>query len=247
MAVNPLESLPLESLQSSEERGLLDVIDNLRSRGISHYIQLPQIIVCGDQSSGKSSVLEAISGVPFPTKDNLCTRFATELILRRTAKSDISVAIVPNQGRPESECQKLSAFHEALDGFDGFSSLLDRSKEAMGISSTTSAFSNDVLRVEISGPDRPHLSIVDLPGLIHSENKLQTAADVELVLELIKSYMANRRSIILAVVSAKNDYANQIVLKLSKEVDTKGLRTLGVITKPDTLRLVRTVRPDLPT
>ncbi|KAI9669191.1 MAG: hypothetical protein M1817_004733 [Caeruleum heppii] len=235
MATTTLSTVPLESLQSSDERDLLDGIDKLRSQGISHYVALPQLIVCGDQSSGKSSVLEAISGIPFPTKDNLCTRFATELILRRTANANISVAIVPSQTRPESECQRLSSFRETLVTFDEFPNLLDRAKDVMGISTTTTAFSSDVLRVEISGPDRPHLSIVDLPGLIHSENKLQTAADVQLVLEMVKNYMANRRSIILAVVSAKNDYANQIVLKLSKEVDPKGHRTLGVITKPDTL------------
>ena len=47
--------------------------------------------------------------------------------------------------------------------------------------------------------------------------------------------MKEPRSIILAVVSAKNDYANQIVLKLARAADKKGNRTLGVITKPDTL------------
>ncbi|PQE23325.1 dynamin family protein [Rutstroemia sp. NJR-2017a BBW] len=47
--------------------------------------------------------------------------------------------------------------------------------------------------------------------------------------------MKEPRSIILAVISAKNDYANQIVLKLARTADKKGTRTLGVITKPDTL------------
>ncbi|KAI9845871.1 MAG: hypothetical protein M1838_001526 [Thelocarpon superellum] len=235
MAGTGPQSRSLDSLQSSEERSLLDAIDQLRSQGINHHVSLPQLIVCGDQSSGKSSVLEAISGVPFPAKDNLCTRFATELILRRTHAVDISVAIVPSATLPESERQPLLGFRETLRNFDDFPSLLDKAKEAMGISETSSAFSNDVLRVQISGPDRPHLSIVDLPGLIHSENKAQSRADVELVSAMVQGYMANPRSIILAVVSAKNDYANQIVLKLSKEADSKGLRTLGVITKPDTL------------
>ncbi|QSS63441.1 hypothetical protein I7I51_00499 [Histoplasma capsulatum] len=64
----------MRNLQSSDELDLVDAIDKLRSQGISHYVSLPQLIVCGDQSSGKSSVLDAISGIPFPTKDNLCTR-----------------------------------------------------------------------------------------------------------------------------------------------------------------------------
>ncbi|KAL4810806.1 hypothetical protein BDV18DRAFT_128045 [Aspergillus unguis] len=44
----------------------------------------------------------------------------------------------------------------------------------MGISTHGRAFSNDILCMQISGPDRPHLTIVDLPGLIHSETKLQS-------------------------------------------------------------------------
>ncbi|CZS92473.1 uncharacterized protein RAG0_03052 [Rhynchosporium agropyri] len=73
------------------------------------------------------------------------------------------------------------------------------------------AFTENILRVEISGPTRPQLTIVDLPGLIHSHNKHQTENDVELVTNLVAKYMANPRSIILAMVSAKNDFPNQIV------------------------------------
>lgn len=221
-------------LQSGDQLKLLDEIDKLRSQGISHYVSLPQLIVCGDQSSGKSSVLEAISGISFPTKDTLCTRFATEVILRKAAAINVSVRIVPSQTRPEAECNRLSMFRETLADLKDFPLVVDKANAAMGIAAT-SAFSNDVLRVEISGPDRPSLTIVDLPGLIHSENKAQSAADVALVSAMVRNYMQNSRSIIMAIISAKNDYANQIVLKLAKEVDTSGHRTLGIITKPDTL------------
>lgn len=111
--------------------------------------------------------------------------------------------------------------------------LIERAKAAMGISTYGKAFANDLLCLEISGPDRPHLTIVDLPGLIHSETKQQSAADVQLVQEVVRSYMQEPRSIILAVVSAKNDIANQIVLRLAREVGHLGNRTLGVVTKPD--------------
>lgn len=225
----------IHTLHSEDHLKILDEVDKLRSQGLSHYISLPQLIVCGDQSSGKSSVLEAISGITFPSKDNLCTRFATEVILRKATQTSVAVRIVPSQTRSEAECSRLSEFSEALDDLSQFAAIVDKAKDAMGISATTSAFSNDVLRVEISGPDRPQLTIVDLPGLIHSENKLQSSADVKLVWNMVKGYMKNKRSIILAVISAKNDYANQIVLKLAKEVDAGGNRTLGVITKPDTL------------
>jgi GTPase SAR1 family protein len=225
----------LSGLCSKDQLDLLDSVDCLRSQGISHYVSLPQIIVCGDQSSGKSSVLEAISGVSFPIKSNLCTRFPTELVLRKTSHIGVSVSIVPHHSRSESEQSSLSGFHEKLDGFEGLPTLIENAKAAMGISTHGRAFSKDLLRVEVSGPDRPHLTIVDLPGLIHSETKQQSASDVELVQDVVQAYMKEPRSIILAVVSAKNDFANQIVLKLARAADKKGNRTLGVITKPDTL------------
>jgi GTP-binding protein EngB required for normal cell division len=145
------------------------------------------------------------------------------------------VSIVPHQSRSESERLSLSGFHEQLDGFDGLPALIENAKGAMALSTNGRAFSKDLLRVEVSGPDRPHLTIVDLPGLIYSETKQQSASNVELVQDVVQAYMKEPRSVILAVVSAKNDYANQIVLKLARAADRKGVRTLGVITKPDTL------------
>ena len=235
MVVQSFNNRVLDELCSKDQLDLLDSVDRLRSQGIDHYVSLPQIIVCGDQSSGKSSVLEAISGVSFPVKSNLCTRFPTELVLRKTPHVGVSVSIVPDHSHNEAERISLSNFRETLDGFHALPELIDNAKRAMAIGSFGRAFSKDLLRIEISGPDRPHLTIVDLPGLIHSETKQQSMADVELVQDVVKSYMKEPRSIILAVVSAKNDYANQIVLKLARTADKTGMRTLGVITKPDTL------------
>ena len=235
MSLQTFQTDALHSFCSRDQIDLLDSVDYLRSQGISHYVSLPQIIVCGDQSSGKSSVLEAISGVSFPVKSNLSTRFPTELVLRKTPQACVSVSIVPHQSRNESERSVLGKFHEELEGFEGLPTLIENAKGAMAISTHGKAFSKDLLRIEVSGPDRPHLTIVDLPGLIHSETKQQSASDVDLVQDVVQSYMREERSIILAVVSAKNDYANQIVLKLARAADKKGHRTLGVITKPDTL------------
>lgn len=114
---------------------------------------------------------------------------------------------------------------------------VEDAKSCIGVTHSSSAFSTDVLRLEFSGPNQPHLTIIDLPGLIHLENKLQTAADHQVMQSMVYEYMINRRSIILAVISAKNDYANQIVLKLARDVDPQGRRTLGVITNPDTLSI----------
>ncbi|KAH6668320.1 hypothetical protein B0J14DRAFT_458866, partial [Halenospora varia] len=99
---------------STDQLDLLDSVDCLHSQGISHYVSLPQIIVCGDQSSGKRSVLEAISAVSFPSKSNLCTRFPIKLVLRKTLHIGVTVSIAPHHSRRESEQLSLSSFHEKL-------------------------------------------------------------------------------------------------------------------------------------
>ncbi|KAI9155433.1 NADH-cytochrome b5 reductase 2 [Paramyrothecium foliicola] len=235
-----LKTINPENLSSSKHLQLLNSIDKLRSQGIDHYISLPQIIVCGDQSSGKSSVLEAISGVPFPVKSSLCTRFPIELVLRKTAHKGAKVRIIRDQGNSPKTTKRAhqrveAEFEENLDDYEDLPSLIEGATNAMGLLSSGRAFSEDTLHIEISGPDHPHLTIVDLPGLIHSETKHQSALDIDLIQSVIKKYMGKRRTIILAVVSAKNDFANQIVLKLARMADPNGNRTLGVITKPDTL------------
>ena len=236
MAAQVAMMLPsLQELQSSDQIELLDVIDSLRAQGLSQIISLPQLVVCGDQSSGKSSVLEAISGVPFPRKDNLCTRFATEVILRRDSKTSISVSIVPSKDRSSSEREIISQFRHELATLDDFPALFEKAKDIMGLSDDSKSFSRDVLRIEMLGPTQPQLTLVDLPGLIHSETKSQTPADISMVTNLVSEYLTSPRSIILAVVSAKNDISNQIVLRRSREVDRQGDRTLGIITKPDCL------------
>lgn len=225
-----------DTVQSRQKRDLFDIIDKLRSQGTSKYVDLPEIIVCGDQSSGKSSVLEAISGMSFPTKDNLCTRFATELILRRTPDiTSCTISIIPDAERSEFEKAELKRFDQTIDSHDlNLGKSVEEAKEAMDLSETK-RFSTDILRVELCGPDQPHLTMVDLPGLFSAGDKDQTNEDAKTVKNMVVRHMNRERSIILAVISAKNDFANQQVTTLTRKIDRDGSRTMGLITKPDTL------------
>jgi GTP-binding protein EngB required for normal cell division len=224
----------VSSLQSEDGAKLLDDIDRLRSHGISRFVSLPQIIVVGDQSSGKSSVLEAITGVAFPTNDGLCTRFATEVILRRSRDEKASVRIRPSANCSPQRLAELEKFHQADIALAQVSGLIAEATKVMGIAEQVT-FSEDVLELEISGPKQPHLTLVDLPGIFHSTTAKQSDGDPALVTKIVRAYMKEQRSIILAVISGKYDYPVQQILGMLKEVDPDGFRTMGVITKPDAI------------
>ncbi|KAJ5604156.1 hypothetical protein N7537_007112 [Penicillium hordei] len=226
--------IALHQLQT-EQGPLLDKIDDLRTIGVGGLVGLPQLIVCGNQSSGKSSVLEAVSRVRFPMKSNVCTRFPTEVILRRHPAPRFKVSIEPGSSRTsKGERQTIEAFAPAeVTNGNQLESLIKKAKECMGI--TGDRFSDDILKVEISGPDQPELTLVDLPGLYTSHSTSQDEQGIKIVHDITKRYMENKRSIILAVVSAKNDYHNQRVLNMAEEFDGSRERTIGVITQPDIL------------
>ncbi|KAI9850445.1 MAG: hypothetical protein M1838_005657 [Thelocarpon superellum] len=231
----------LESLQTNEQRQVLDIVSRLRKCGLDSVLSLPQIVVCGDQSAGKSSVLEALTEIPFPRDDNLCTRFATEIILRRAVSESITIKVIPDETRPKNEKESIRAFAETITNFEQLPAVMAQAKIVMGIdnASKTSlgarAFARDVLSVEIEGPSRPQLTVVDLPGIIQTDTKGATKNDVKLVTRITRDYISQSRTICLAVVPGTHDYANSPILTMVRAVDPEGERTLGVITKPDRL------------
>jgi GTP-binding protein EngB required for normal cell division len=99
---------------------------------------------------------------------------------------------------------------------------------------TRGTFSDDVLCIEICGPEEQHLSFIDVPGIFRKTTEgVTTKEDQNVVLAMVRRYMENPRSIMLTVVPANVDIATQEILTMAEEVDEEGLRTLGVLTKPD--------------
>jgi hypothetical protein len=236
------EPSSFRGLQSHASLKRLSLISNLRSRGVGDHINLPQLIVSGDQSTGKSSVLEGITGVPFPRQDGLCTRFATEITMEHTGEqeveTEITATIIPSECRDDGSKDKLRGFIRHLKDFQELPAVIEDAGELMGLRGyggveAGPAFGQDVLRIKFCGNTGLNLAIVDLPGIIQVPNDEQDDNDVDIVHALVDSYVANPRTIILAVVQAGNDISNQPIIKKSKKFDKDGERTIGVITKPD--------------
>ncbi|KAL8917694.1 MAG: hypothetical protein Q9172_005722 [Xanthocarpia lactea] len=220
---------------------LLEVIDKLVELNIGDSVALPQLLVVGDQSSGKSSVLEGLTGLPFPRDSALCTRFATQITFRRASESATRVSIIPDKSASNEDATRMKAWErKGLRSLDrkNFSEILEEVQKVMGIGNVntgaTKSFSDDVLRIEVAGPNQEHLGVVDVPGIFRKITEgVTTQIDIANVRAMAERYMDNPRSVILAVVPANVDIATQEILELAKKYDVEGDRTLGVLTKPD--------------
>ena len=225
----------ISPLHSDEGRKLLDLVDKLRVLGsISHEIALPQIVVIGQQSSGKSSVLRAISKIPFPINAGLCTQFATEIISRRSPMASTRATIVPHEAVGDGRRARIDEFSTTwsqIRSEEDISNVIENAKEVMELNEHKK-ICKDRLRLEFCGPDQDHLSLIDLPGLFQQAMPGQRGDDRELVDELVGEYIAGEQTIILAVVSGQSDLQNQRVFDMFHPFQE---RTLGIITAPDTV------------
>ncbi|KAF4974767.1 hypothetical protein FZEAL_8364, partial [Fusarium zealandicum] len=218
---------------ATEQRSLLDLIDKLQFAQLDD-VKLPQIVVVGDQSAGKSSVLEALSGTPFPREAGACTRFATEIRLRRSKEPKFKVSIIPDKSRPYNEQARLLQYGGDVTGDTTFDAMMRDATELIAPRSIPGRFAaRDILVVEKSGPDMPLLTLVDLPGLVRVANRDQSEADIQTIEILSDRYMKSSRTIILAVIGGNNDYVQAPILKKARHFDPNGSRTIGVLTKPD--------------
>ncbi|KAH7493925.1 hypothetical protein FOMA001_g36 [Fusarium oxysporum f. sp. matthiolae] len=223
-----LDSDILGQLNTVEAKALHRISDDLSACGVGKIVNLPQVIVVGEQSAGKSSVLEAISHIRFPVDGSLCTRFATELVFHHANENCIDATVrFADKTKPSQSFQR-KRFHE-----DDLPDIIREAKEYMGLSRLGKDFSKDVLRLEVEGPNIYPLSLVDLPGLYHTDTQDQSLGGRDTVNELVESYMKQKKSIILVVIAANVNLANHIALDKAKTIDPQRQRTIGVITKPD--------------
>jgi interferon-induced GTP-binding protein Mx len=182
---------------------------------------MPQICVMGDQSSGKSSVLEALSGVPFPRGAGLVTRCPIRMVMRRARTGEPwSASISTSRNNTKHMANTVSEMQTLLS-------------QAMTEVCGTGTFSTDSVVVELISPDACDLTVVDLPGIIRTVTAGQSTAVIEQVNKLIKAFLLDPRTIILAVVPANQDIATVDILDRAQGVDPGGERTIGVLTKSD--------------
>ncbi|KAL7921857.1 P-loop containing nucleoside triphosphate hydrolase protein [Trichoderma austrokoningii] len=221
---------------------LLERVDKLRDLNIGQHVPLPQLVVVGDQSSGKSSLLESLSGIPFPKDQSLCTRHATQITSRRDSDESVHICIIPGPHASDEHREQIKGFHMQLPSGSEFqkqfTDILKKANEKMGLrmdlsTGSGAVFSQDVLKIEVRGPQEDYLTIIDVPGIFRTTTQGTTKDDMNLVRDMVKGYIKDDRTMILAVLPSNVDIATQEILELAEDYDKLGERTLGVLTKPD--------------
>ncbi|KAK4486459.1 hypothetical protein RD792_009139 [Penstemon davidsonii] len=210
---------PIVSSYNDRIRPLLDAIDRLRHlKVMQEGIQLPTIVVVGDQSSGKSSVLESLAGITLPRGQGICTR--VPLIMRLQNHPDPQPQIfLQFNGKtvPTDEGQISDAISKATEEVAG---------KGKGISNTP-------LTLVVKKKGVPDLTMVDLPGITRVAILDQPEDIYEQVSQMIMEFITPQESIILNVLSAGVDFSTCESIRMSQRVDKTGERTLAVVTKAD--------------
>uniref|UniRef100_A0A8C6LV25 Interferon-induced GTP-binding protein Mx n=1 Tax=Nothobranchius furzeri TaxID=105023 RepID=A0A8C6LV25_NOTFU len=189
----------------------------LGSVGQSCHLHLPQIAVVGGQSAGKSSVLENFVGRDFlPRGSGIVTR--RPLILQLL----------------NSDTEYGEFFHCKGKKFTDFDEICKEIEaETLRLTGSNKSISPVPITLQIHSPHVLNLTLVDLPGITKVPVGDQPA-DIEYqIRDIIMQYICKENCLILAVTPANSDLANSDALKLAKDVDPQGQRTIGVITKLD--------------
>lgn len=203
---------------------MIEIRNILSKVGQSSTLTLPSIVVIGSQSSGKSSVLEAIVGHEFlPKGSNMVTRRPIELTLVNTPDSKAEYGEFPDLG-----LRKISDFTS-----------IQRTLTELNLAVPDSeCVSDDPIHLTIYSPNVPDLSLIDLPGYIQVVGHNQPLELKQKISELCDKYI-QPPNVILAISAADVDLANSTALRASRRVDPRGERTIGVVTKMDLVDAIR--------
>ncbi|XP_028156690.1 dynamin isoform X5 [Ostrinia furnacalis] len=200
---------------------LIPIVNKLQDAftqlGVHMQLDLPQIAVVGGQSAGKSSVLENFVGRDFlPRGSGIVTR--RPLILQLIHGNAEYAEFLHCKGK------KFVDFNEVRQEIEA---------ETDRITGSNKGISPVPINLRVYSPNVLNLTLIDLPGLTKVPIGDQPVDIEQQIKAMIFQFIRRESCLILAVTPANTDLANSDALKLAKEVDPQGLRTIGVITKLD--------------
>ncbi|KAJ7968793.1 Dynamin-related protein 4C [Quillaja saponaria] len=215
----PVSISPLVSSYNERIRPYLDAVERLRRLHITKEgIPLPTIVVVGDQSSGKSSVLESLAGISLPRGQGICTR--VPLVMRL-------------QNHPISKPELTLEYQNKVFSTSEIRVSEDIKRATGELAGPGKGISNNPLTLVVRKNGVPDLTMVDLPGITRVPVQGQPENIYDQIKAIIMEYIAPEESIILNVIAASVDFSTCESIRMSQFVDKTGQRTLAVVTKAD--------------
>ncbi|KAL2824858.1 P-loop containing nucleoside triphosphate hydrolase protein [Aspergillus cavernicola] len=233
-------------VESSEQ---LAFIDELHALGLSSTIELPELVVVGDQSTGKSSVLQAITEISLPVDEGMCTRYPIQISFRQTppsTKPSIKATITsgPQTEKDDAFLARIQDYNIEKDSLtpEVIREMISKATECMfgKHQRGDKTLCDATLRIERSGPDELHWSIKDLPGLIRKGGSAQAVpngdsprlSNTTIAEEIVRETLRNERNIVLVVVDDV-DIERQKSLEIVESIQGLRNRGIGVLNKCD--------------
>jgi len=242
--------------------GVFSLVHDLRKDNVDCDIDLPRLACVGKQSSGKSSVIEALTKLQVPRKEDTCTRGAIEIVTKSDPDvefmGEIGLRLVYDDANnmkrgspvtiPVCELRNPNELGPALEqatalilnprGFleHKWPGGRDQARAEIAKRPTESwelKFTRNVIQVVLKGRKFHNLIVTDLPGLIQSTETREDEKYIDMIASLCETYCSPANTVIIACYSCNDDMENQAVHKIARDVDELGMRTIGVLTKPD--------------
>ncbi|KAJ3743703.1 Dynamin central region-domain-containing protein [Lentinula detonsa] len=206
---------------------LIKLVNKLQDtfHNLGGELDMPQLVVVGSQSAGKSSVLETIVGRDFlPRGSGIITRRPLVLQLIHSPISEDNPPPYPEWGQFLHLDKRFTDFDEIRKEIE---------QETFRVAGQNKGISKLPISLRIYSPNVLDLTLVDLPGLTKIPVGDQPSDIERQIRNLVSEYISKANSVILAVSPANVDLANSESLKLARSVDPQGRRTIGVLTKLD--------------
>ncbi|KAH6915673.1 dynamin protein dnm1 [Coprinopsis sp. MPI-PUGE-AT-0042] len=212
------------------DQDLIKLVNRLQDTftNLGGELDMPQLVVVGSQSAGKSSVLETIVGKDFlPRGQGIVTRRPLVLQLIHTpipAEPSANAPPYTEWGQFLHIDKRFTDFHEIRKEIE---------QETFRVAGQNKGVSKLPISLRIYSPYVLDLTLVDLPGLTKIPVGDQPSDIERQIRNLVLDYISKPNSVILAVSAANVDLANSEALKLARSVDPQGRRTIGILTKVD--------------
>lgn len=232
-----------DCLGSRSQQPSTDISDDLCQLSFNKIDSPLHLVIVGDLSGDKYSLLEGLTGMAFPTASDFRTRFVIHYTMKQSTNSErvLRASIIPGEAsrRCPERAARLQSFtrvlkQDALSSRDGLGSLF--AQVATLIYLPWEDPYDDILELEISGPGQTSLSLTDLPIQTWGTRTVLKEQEKTSIVDDIKHYLADKRTMILAPVDPRLNLATHEPFQIVRAADPDASRTICIMSKCDILR-----------